>query len=123
MIVTKSDLILRDLDLLTSGKCIITMSITCEPRYKEKSYWEPYSPSIDRRIETVKTLNKKGIFTNVNVYPILPYSNPIEIIDHLNDYANFWVFEKLNDENIDKELYVSTRIKIIEIMSTAPWRS
>jgi len=51
LIATKSDLVLRDLDLISKGQGVVQFSITCEPGYQAKEFWEPYSSSIEQRIK------------------------------------------------------------------------
>lgn len=113
-ILTKSDLVLRDLDLFQKSDCRVGLSITCEPSYMEKPRWELYSSPIQRRIDAIKTLHHWGIPTEVSVEPILPGSNPIEIMNLLRDEVDWWVFEHLNYHKIDKAWYVEMREKIVD---------
>lgn len=98
-ILTKSDLVMRDLDLLKGydnckvGFTIITLNDSV------RRLLEPMAPSIDRRIKALKKLHDEGIKTWVSVEPILPdfqWSNPIEIILKLKDFVDWWVFGRLN---------------------------
>lgn len=113
-ILTKSDLVLRDLDLFQESECRVGLSITCEPGYKEKEIWEPFSPPIIRRVDAIKKLHEHGITTEISVEPILPRSNPIKIINLLRDDVDWWVFEHLNYHKIDKTWYIRTRERIID---------
>ncbi len=80
-IQTKSDLILRDLDLLKSindkSKCVVQMTLTT---YDEKlcSIVEPAVCTTKRRFEVLKTMHEYGIPTVVWFSPILPYINDTE---------------------------------------------
>lgn len=75
---TKSDRILRDLDLLTSihrkAKCVVQMTLTT---YDEElcRIVEPNVCTTKRRYEVLKILQEKGIPTVVWLSPILPYIN------------------------------------------------
>lgn len=96
-VLTKSSLVLRDLDLFsTYEKCCVGLTITCfKDSLREK--YEPYASSVEERIEAVKILKDRGVKTFVNIEPILPYSDPIKIVESLRDYdIDWWVFGKLN---------------------------
>ena len=75
---TKSDRILRDLDLLTSihrkAKCVVQMTLTT---YDEElcRIVEPQVCTTRRRYEVLKILQENGIPTVVWLSPILPYIN------------------------------------------------
>jgi len=94
-ILTKSNLVLRDADLLRGyPRCRVGLTITTMNDNVRK-LWEPYSSSIEERITTVKTLHDMGIKTWVSVEPILDNSYS-DIISELCEYVDFWVFGKLN---------------------------
>lgn len=77
-IQTKSDLILRDLDLLTSihrkSKCVVQMTLTT---YDEAlcRILEPNVCTTARRIEVLRMMQAAGIPTIVWMTPILPFLN------------------------------------------------
>ena len=88
-IQTKSDLILRDLDLLKSinrkTKCVVQMTLTT---YDEAlcRILEPHVCTTARRIEVLKQMQESGIPTIVWLTPILPFLNDTEEnIRHLLD--------------------------------------
>ena len=88
-IQTKSDLILRDLDLLKSinrkTKCVVQMTLTT---YDEAlcRILEPHVCMTARRIEVLKQMQEAGIPTIVWLTPILPFLNDTEEnIRHLLD--------------------------------------
>ncbi len=80
-IQTKSDLILRDLDLLDrihlQAKCVVSMTLTT---YDEKlcKILEPNVCTTARRIEVLRILRDHGIPTVVWMTPILPFLNDTE---------------------------------------------
>jgi len=80
-IQTKSDLILRDLDLLISinkkAKCIAEMTLTT---FDEKlcKIIEPNVCGTKRRFETLKIMRDNGIQTIVWLSPFLPFINDTE---------------------------------------------
>ena len=80
-IQTKSDRILRDIDLLDeinrSAKCVVQMTLTT---YDDAlcSVLEPNVCNTKRRIEMLTQLQERGIPTVVWLTPILPYINDTE---------------------------------------------
>ncbi|WP_324825385.1 SPL family radical SAM protein [Sinanaerobacter sp. ZZT-01] len=76
--ITKSDLILRDIDLLQSvnqkAKCVVQMTLTT---YDDDlcRILEPNVAVTSRRFEVLKELQKAGIPTVVWMTPILPFIN------------------------------------------------
>ncbi|MCR5671485.1 MAG: radical SAM protein [Butyrivibrio sp.] len=77
-IQTKSDLILRDIDLLDeinrSAKCVVQMTLTT---YDDDlcKILEPNVCNTKRRIEVLEEMQKRGIPTVVWITPILPFIN------------------------------------------------
>jgi DNA repair photolyase len=80
-IQTKSDRILRDLDLLCkiseNAKCVVQMTLTT---YDEDlcRILEPYVSTTKQRVEVLKTMRDHKIPTIVWLDPILPYINDTE---------------------------------------------
>jgi len=73
---TKSDLILRDADILSeiskNSWCAVTVTITTFDK-KLLHLIEPFAPSPERRLEAVKKLNEAGVQAGVNFTPIIPF--------------------------------------------------
>ncbi|MCI8394106.1 MAG: radical SAM protein [Bacilli bacterium] len=78
---TKSDLILRDLDLLTEiakkNSVIIKISITCADDEMARRV-EPFVPSSKRRFEVLKKLREAGLYVGVLMTPVLPFLTDTE---------------------------------------------
>jgi len=90
-IITKSDLILRDIDLLTSinrkARCVVQMTLTTFDEDLCKIV-EPHVCTSLRRFETLKTLRDEGIKTVVWLCPILPFINDtMENLKGILDYC------------------------------------
>lgn len=90
-IQTKSDRILRDLDLLKAinerAKCVVQMTLTT---YDEDlcRIIEPNVCTTERRFETLQILHENGIPTIVWLTPILPFINDTkENIEGILDYC------------------------------------
>ncbi len=96
-IVTKSDLVLRDIDLFKQMKHVdvgVSISLLDE---ELKSRLEPNSPSIIKRIETLKVLKSEGIKTICYISPIIPGITDFEnIITATKDYVDEYIFDKLD---------------------------
>jgi len=68
-ILTRSPLVLRDLDLLRRFEWVrVGMSITSVPVRR----YEPGVPPLQRRIDTLRKLSKAGIPTWVSLAPVIP---------------------------------------------------
>jgi DNA repair photolyase len=81
-IVTKSALVVRDIDILSDmardGLANVTLSVTTlDPELARTM--EPRAPAPVRRIETIKALSAAGIPTGVMAAPIIPAINDMEL--------------------------------------------
>ncbi len=81
-ITTKSDRVLRDLDLLepmaAKGLVAVAISVTMlDPALHR--ILEPRAPRPEKRLAAIKGLSQAGIPTHVNVAPIIPAINDHEI--------------------------------------------
>lgn len=74
-IMTKSDLVLRDLDLLkeiSKTYAAVTFTITTADDDLGKKV-EPGASYVSKRFEAMKTLSDNGIYTGVTLMPVLPF--------------------------------------------------
>jgi DNA repair photolyase len=96
-ILTKSNLVVRDLDLFRQFKeCEVGLTITTLDQ-KVTHDFEPYSSIPQKRIETLKTLRQSGITTYAFIGPILPELTDLEaIFVAIQDKVNFVMAESLN---------------------------
>lgn len=80
-VITKSDRILRDMDLLDAinqeSKCVVQMTLTT---YDDRlcSILEPNVCNTKRRVEVLREMKARGIPTVVWLSPILPFINDTE---------------------------------------------
>lgn len=96
-ILTKSDLVLRDLDILKEiGDVTVGVSLnTLNDDIRRQL--EPYAPSIERRLAAIKTITGEGINTYIFLSPIFPgITNFKEILGGCKTYCNKFYFENLN---------------------------
>lgn len=73
-IITKSNLVMRDVDLLKNMSSMVSLTITTDED-KIAKLIEPHAPSPSKRLETVKILIEDGIPTSVRIDPIIPFVN------------------------------------------------
>jgi len=77
LIVTKSDLVLRDIDVFKKTKTVVSMTVTTLTEEIAKII-EPYAPSPNRRISALEKIAENGIPTVARVDPIIPTINDNE---------------------------------------------
>jgi len=77
LIVTKSDLVVRDIDLLSSMNVVVSITITTLDK-KISSKIEPNAPLPEKRLKALKKLHIAKIPTTVRVDPIIPGLNDKE---------------------------------------------
>ena len=96
-ILTKSNLILRDLKLLKQFKNLEVGFTINDFEGKTKDLMEPFAPSYNLRLEALKTLNKEGIKTYVFVSPIVPGLIDLKtVINNTKQYSDHYWFEFMN---------------------------
>jgi DNA repair photolyase len=78
LIITKSDLVLRDIDLLKRLRCAVTITITTFKKEVLKKL-EPFAPDSERRLRALKILAENNVHTGLRLDPIFPYLNEDEI--------------------------------------------
>ena len=86
LIITKSDLVLRDLELLAKLRCAVSLTITSKTLYPKL---EPFAPSYEKRLQTIKALSEAKIPVSVRLDPIIPGLNEGEILEILDEIAPY----------------------------------
>lgn len=96
-ILTKSDLVLRDLDLIKQFKrIIVTLSMSTLDASMQKQV-EPLANPPARRIAALKRLHEEGIRTALFISPIFPYITDWRaIINKTKKFVDEYWFENLN---------------------------
>ena len=91
-IITKSDLALRDLDLLKEiAKIYAAVSFTITTADDAlAAKLEPGAPSPSRRYQAIKTLSGQGIYAGITLMPVLPFiedneANIMAIVDRARE--------------------------------------
>lgn len=78
LIITKSDLVLRDIDLLKNLRCAVTITITTFKKEILKKL-EPFAPDSERRLNALKILAENKIPTGLRLDPIFLYLTDNEV--------------------------------------------
>ncbi|MEM1803174.1 MAG: radical SAM protein [Desulfurococcaceae archaeon] len=74
LITTKSNLVIRDLDILKRTQSAAMVTITTLDENVARKI-EPYAPSVEQRLRAVEELSRNGIPVGVRVDPIIPHVN------------------------------------------------
>ncbi len=78
-ILTKSDLVLRDIDILKKiDDCTVTLSITTYESYLREIFEENVI-SAEKRIDVLKKLKENKINSGIAIIPIIPYITETQI--------------------------------------------
>jgi DNA repair photolyase len=108
-ILTRSPLCLRDIDLFKQFKKIeVGLSITTHDE-GIKNIFEPHSPSIRSRVETLRVLRQEGIGTYVFIGPMLPL-DPIPLVTMLEGLFDEVLIDRMNYPNKVKAIYRKAKL-------------
>jgi len=145
LIVTKSDIVTRDVDILSEMRCAVSITVTCISNDLAKKL-EPCAPDPQSRINALKYIKEHGIPVILRLDPIIPFLTEKEAIkvlekcdfvDHvvtstlklkknmLNRFAKFPElvnkFKKIYVEKVRSYLYLpkNYRIKLLEPIKNA----
>ena len=77
-LVTKSDLVLRDIDLIRLGNCSVSMTITTLDESISHKL-EPNAPLPNKRLEAIRRLTEEGVPCSVRIDPIIPWINDYDL--------------------------------------------
>jgi len=116
LIVERSPLVLRDLDLLTeinkkSWTCV-AFSMSCAASEGYRAVFEPHVPNVERRFEAMREIAAAGIPTGTVFIPILPFiSDRMENIEAIvrqtqENGGSFVIGGGLSLNNSQKERYM-----------------
>lgn len=104
IVQTKSNLVLRDIDLFKQFKNIEIGLTINSFRGKTKKLFEPNSPTNTERIKTLQKLKEEDFKTYAFVSPIIPdLINLKDIISKTKQYVDYYWFEFLNLRGAGKE--------------------
>ena len=111
-ILTKSPLVLRDIDLIKKFKDIeVGITITTDNEEIRKVF-EPHAPPILERILALKKLHNNGIKTYAFIGPVLPM-NPEALSGKISPHVDSIIIDRMN--------YTSKTLKIYQRMNLDKW--
>ena len=94
-ILTKSPLVLRDIDLFKQfGDIDVGITITTDNEEMRRIF-EPHAPSIEDRIAALRELKAQGIRTYVFIGPMLPM-DPERLGEMIRDHADSVLIDRMN---------------------------
>ena len=103
-ILTKSPLILQDLDLLKQFKEIeVGFTIPTDDDEIRKIF-EPHAPPIRARIQALKKLYEAGLKTYAFIGPLLPM-NPEALSEKINPYVHSVLIDRMNYASKTRRIY------------------
>jgi len=103
-ILTKSPLVLRDIDLIKRFKNIdVGITITTD-RDDIRKIFEPGAPPIQARIDTLNQLHQQGIKAWVFVGPILPM-DPHQLAMQVKDFIHHYYIDPMNYISKNRGIY------------------
>jgi len=105
-IQTKSDLVIRDIDLFSKFSDIEVMFSIGTINDEERQTLEPNSASVDQRLNAMEKISNLGIKTSVFFGPIYPTIKREDIKDIIQTFKEYGVKEIMIDKfNLKKEIY------------------
>jgi len=94
-ILTKSPLVLRDLDVLEGAEGVsVGLTVTTDDERMREAF-EPGAPPIRARVDALRELRRRGIPTYAFVGPILPM-NPDRLVEQLRDHVGHVYADRMN---------------------------
>jgi DNA repair photolyase len=109
-ILTKSSLVLRDLELIKKFKEIeVGITITTDDD-KIREIFEPNAPSVETRLDALKELSKNGIKTYAFLGPLLPL-NPEALAEKTGPYIQSVLIDRMNYISKTRRIYEARKLK------------
>lgn len=71
-VLTKSALVLRDLELLSDGDACVGVTITALDE-RLKRLWEPGCATVEQRLDVIEKAQSRGLETSIMFGPLLPF--------------------------------------------------
>jgi len=108
-ILTKSPLVLRDIDIFKKfNKLEVGITITTDDERIRKVF-EPEAPSLEARINTLKRLHERGLKTYAFIGPVLPM-NPEVLCERIIRSVDYVFIDRMN--YISKTEYIYSQLKL-----------
>jgi len=101
-ILTKSDLVVRDIDILKEmSNAAVSVSVAFNDNQTRRQF-EANTIDTEKRVEALHQLKESGVRTGALLCPIIPYiTNAIQLIDMLEPYTDvIWIYGlSINDRS------------------------
>ncbi|MGB9759829.1 MAG: SPL family radical SAM protein [Thermoproteota archaeon] len=97
VIQTKSNLVLRDIDIIKSfgGRIKVGFTVTMDDEMAK--IFEPGAPSTSKRIEALKKLKENGVATYAFLGPLIPGVSDFEwLVEQVHEFSDYIYVDKLN---------------------------
>ncbi|KAA0000230.1 MAG: radical SAM protein [Thermoplasmata archaeon] len=101
LVITKSDIVARDVDILQDMKASVSITITTLDEEKAKIF-EPFAPLPAKRIKALEKLYEHAIPCSVRIDPIIPGINDgevEEIVKEISPFASHVIASTLKPRN------------------------
>lgn len=96
-ILTKSDLIQRDFDILAPYRDKFRLGMTILTTFEDEAEkWEPGAPWISERLDTLRVAKSAGIKTWVSLEPVMKVQSAVKLIHQYYGWVDLWHIGKLN---------------------------
>lgn len=120
VIQTRSDLVTRDIELLKQFDNVrVNMTVTTDSEQVRKVF-EPYCPSLGRRLSGIAALEKAGISTCITMTPLLPIANPEAFVNDLRaTQVKRFVVQPFHSDR--GKFVASTREPALKIIAEMGW--
>ncbi len=102
-VLTKSPLVLRDMDLLAALGTEVGLTVTTDSE-DIRTIFEPRAPSIPERVEALRELRRAGLRTYAFVGPILPM-DPERLVGMLSGAVDRVILDRMNYPWRVRDLY------------------
>lgn len=114
LITTKSNIVIRDIDLLSRGNAAVMITITTLDEKLAKSI-EPGAPTPRERLDAIKELRRSNIPVGVRVDPIIPYVNDdsyeiSELIARIAEYGALHIVTSTYKAKLDSLRRLEARL-------------
>jgi len=97
-VLTKSHLFQEDLERYVGyGRCRVGITLT---NMEKLRVYEPYSPPPDKLVEALRQAWECRVMTYLSIEPILPGSNPVEVVEATSDFVDLYDFGALNQRSV-----------------------
>jgi hypothetical protein len=103
-ILTKSDLVVRDIDLLKRmNNAAVSVSVAFNDN-RTRGLFEANTTDTEKRIEALHQLKEAGLKTGALICPVIPYiTDTIQLVDMLVPYADvIWIYGLSIDDPADQ---------------------